>query len=130
MAHKLPDFNLSANIWWDTLTNPLWWTLAPDVISPCALVFGGWHTPVSGPPTIYPGTQQVMWRCLYLPKGTDIRNRQQGGQRNSECEVPAGSGRWYYVWDVDDVGKGHANEFRLAYMFPVLRPAPWPTPMP
>ncbi len=74
---------------------------------------------------------------LLLPKGTDLRDGFQGFP-NDIIEVPSGSGRWYEMMAWDDVGKGFANEYRLAVIskigqvinavaFPGLF---WPTPTP
>lgn len=36
--------------------------------------------------------------------------------------LPADRQQWYYVYDVVDVGRGHANEFRVAMVIPWF---PW-----
>lgn len=74
---------------------------------------------------------------LLLPKGTDVRTV-LNAVTNDVVEVPAGSGRWYGVAGVDDVGKGFANEYRLAIIVQIceaLDPAAypglfWPVPIP
>lgn len=50
---------------------------------------------------------------LCLPKGTDIRGDINGSQYDL-VEVPKASGLWYSVWQVSDVAKGFANEYRVA----------------
>jgi hypothetical protein len=75
---------------------------------------------------------------LLLPALTDIRDLHQGGAQNDLVEVPAGSGRWYGVVLVDDVGKGFPNEHRYAQIQKVSQPVNagfftglfWPVPMP
>lgn len=71
---------------------------------------------------------------LLLPKGTDIRDSSVGTLPDA-VEVPTGSGRFYFVAVVDDIGKGFANEHRAAvlskfsYNGGVVGP-PWPIPIP
>jgi hypothetical protein len=61
-----------------------------------------------------------------LPPGTDIRDPWSGtGADLVEC--PLGTGRFYRVAIVDDVAKGHANEYRVAMIYKV---GTWPTPIP
>lgn len=53
-------------------------------------------------------------------------------------EVPSGTGRWYCVFYVDDIGKGFPNEHRAAIIFklyeainpPSLPGLSWPNPIP
>jgi hypothetical protein len=74
---------------------------------------------------------------LLLPAGTDIRTPAQADTYDI-VEAPAGSGRWYKVRGVDDVGKGYANEFRFAILAKIYQtwdPVEyagcfWPIPMP
>jgi len=69
---------------------------------------------------------------LLLPKLTDIRDG-YSTTGNDAVEVPAGSGRWYFVEDVDDVAKGFANEYRWAAISKLVGlglPPAWPTPYP
>lgn len=56
-------------------------------------------------------------RNLLVPAGTDIRDFACGISYPYDLvEVPSGSGRWYIVGIVDDVGKGFPNEYRMAYL--------------
>jgi hypothetical protein len=68
----------------------------------------------------------VMTMSLLLPAGTDVRGRQNASGPDS-VEVPAGSGRFYLVTFVDDVGRGFANEHRCAEL---QQTGVWPTPIP
>ena len=65
-----------------------------------------------------------MW--LLVPTGTDIRDFKTGGSGDT-VEVGAGTGRFYVVCWVDDIGGGFANEHRFAELVAV---APWPVPYP
>jgi hypothetical protein len=59
---------------------------------------------------------------LLLPALTDIRYSSllPSGAWVGDCvEAPAGSGRYYAVWAVDDAGKGFANEHRVAILYPL-----------
>jgi hypothetical protein len=75
-------------------------------------------------------------RFLLCPKLTDIRARWNNVLADI-VEFPAGSKRFYGVVDVDDVGKGFANEYRLVVLrynsggTPTLPPGfAAPVPMP
>jgi hypothetical protein len=65
---------------------------------------------------------------LLLPPGTDIRSGVLGTA--DDVEVPAGSGRFYEVEFVDDVGKGFANEYRVALLIQTTAWGAWPLPYP
>jgi len=64
---------------------------------------------------------------LLLPAFTDIRGYQNGYLADL-VEVPQGTGRYYYVWQVDDIGKGFANEHRFAMITPFALYGGWSTP--
>jgi hypothetical protein len=74
---------------------------------------------------------------LLLPAVTDVRDF-SNAITPDVVEVPAGSGRWYGVGSVDDVGKGFSNEYRLVIITKIyeqLDPAAypglfWPVPIP
>jgi len=74
---------------------------------------------------------------LLVGAGTDVRDRSCASGYDV-IEVVPGSGRWYYVSMVDDVGKGFANEYRFVGLGKVCDawdPAEfpgefWPTPIP
>jgi hypothetical protein len=74
---------------------------------------------------------------LLLPSKTDIRDT-SCAITGDVLECPAGSGRWYGVFSVDDFGKGFSNEFRVAWIgkiFEDLDPLAfpglfWPAPIP
>jgi len=85
-----------------------------------------------------PGVPQVEGSTqLLLPAHTDIRDSSCTGD-NDYVEVPSGSGRWYAVLAVDDVGKGFPNEHRVAVIakaYQQMNPTlfaglQWPTPIP
>jgi hypothetical protein len=64
---------------------------------------------------------------LLLPARTDIRGPQDTTSFDMVC-VPSGSGRWYQVTAVDDVGKGFANEYRIAVLLALANS--WVPPYP
>jgi hypothetical protein len=73
---------------------------------------------------------------LLLPALTDIRSGLLVVQPDF-VQIPAGSGRWYQVVAVDDIGKGFPNEHRAAQCMQVsvltdagLSGLLWPVPMP
>ena len=71
------------------------------------------------------GADALFTKAL-MPRGTDVRDRfSDGGPDAVEC--PSGSGRWYLVHTVLDVGSGFPNEYRLAVIY---KTGTWPTPLP
>lgn len=132
MGYRLPTFNLMCRIWRQTTWNaayPPGPIPPPDVTSACNLTYGE--------KTSLAGIANTMY--LLLPKGTDVRDgfkEQIGVGGNDVVEVPSGSGEYYLVSDVGDVGKGFPNEYRCASIFTILNgiggvqlPA-WPVPYP
>jgi len=131
MAFTLPDFNLPVDIY----TGP--WTTRVLRVS----VMGNlaYSRRVNLGPEQQSGEQyaSAAFMSLLLPALTDVRSYLTTGQADS-VEVPAGSGRWYSVDSVDDIGKGFANEHRCAMLsqssqflnavqYPGLT---WPIPIP
>jgi len=118
---RTPSFPLTCGIW----RNGHLHSNAPDVLSECSLTPG-----LLGSTAISLGVSQgqgdfgAMW--LLLPPCTDIRDRAAPGGRDS-CEVPIGSGRFYDVAWVDDIGLGYPNEHRFAS---VIKTVDWPVPFP
>lgn len=120
MAFTIPTFNLSANFWrfGNPVTNP------PDVSVASNLAWGRRVTAATGIPEDM--STDTLLGVLLLPKGTDVRDGVTPGGADT-AEFPAGTGRYYIVKQVDDVGKGFDNEFRFAV---VSKLAPWPAPIP
>jgi len=56
----------------------------------------------------------IEYTQLLSPKLTDIRGHIGNAWDGDVVEVPAASGRFYFVAWVEDVAKGFANEYRLA----------------
>jgi len=131
MAFVLPTFNLTVNIWrfGNPHTNP------PDVVTP-----GQLKAPAMNFAPVFGGSVfSQHGQGLLLPPGTDIRDLFQAPPNSSDmCEVPAGSGRLYFVLWVEDVAKGFANEHRYAILFKACQRSDihefagldWPTPIP
>ncbi len=132
MPFQLPVFNLNVDIY----TGP-WLTKTLRVSVLGNLAFSRRVVLASGgedPTSAFTVTTCLMQ--LLLPPLTDVRDRYQGGSYDV-VEVPSGSGRWYAVFGVDDIGKGFGNEHRCAWLqkigqnlnasaFPGLN---WPVPM-
>jgi hypothetical protein len=123
VAYVLPAFNLSVGIWRDPHLPPL----LPDLVirgnlSPGEI--GSMHDPVAvgaGQPLRF----VLMW--LRCPPLSDLRPFSLTPSADL-VEVPLGSGRFYFVFDVDDVGKGFPNEHRFALL---AKGGPtWPFPIP
>ncbi len=124
--HVIPTFPLVVNVWRNStgVNNP------PDVVTMGQLFL---HT--QQPLLLINATTRVTFfsRSIYVPKGTDIRPTWIT-PGSDFVEVPAGSKRYYFVSDVDDVAKGQANEFRVAAInWSLTAPGavgPWPLPIP
>jgi hypothetical protein len=131
MAYSVPTFNLSVGVY----TGP-WLTKVFRAFVPCNLRMGRGSLvilPTDGNGEAAYGIQPN----LLVPAGSDIRD----GSCYLEpdlLEVPAGSGRWYVAMNVDDVGKGFENEFRLVTIGKIYQGAGggtytglfWPFPIP
>jgi hypothetical protein len=131
MAFTVPTFNLTCNVY----TNP-WPPTAPRLAAQaCALAAGRimrqWSNGYS------PEQVLGMYVSLLLPALTDIRDSANASDWDI-VECPAGTGRWYYVVQVEDVGKGYPNEYRLALLNKIQQSVDpvlfagvfWPTPIP
>jgi len=131
MAFRVPTFNLAVSIWRVGGTGGSY--AAPDVgttgnLSPGKRVMlgevGGWQV-----------SKSIIANELLLPKLTDIRSFYNATNPDL-VEVPAGSKRFYQVLDVADIGKGFANEHRIAFLAyetagnTSLAGGPFPAPVP
>lgn len=120
MPFVVPSFPLTCNVYTGgVFTNP------PRISPNCNLTYGRRVMMVSTGGTSVPGVL-VYNMSLLLPAGTDIRGPRNAGGGDG-VEVPAGSGRQYFVVFVDDIGKGFANEHRTAQLYQINT---WPTPIP
>lgn len=124
--YGLPDFNLEFYLWHGKLLNEIP-TGAPDVIGDAALVCWKLQGYANNVHLADIGYFDAMYYFpeLLTPALTDIRDVFQGTGYDI-VEVPSGSGRFYSVLAVEDVAKGHPNEFRKAAMRKII----WPTPAP
>lgn len=117
MAYRLPTFNILCNLSQPDLANtpqiPSAPYRVPDQI--CQLTYGRRVQVASTGGTAEPGTP-ILCMNLLLPKGADVRGPQDVLSFDM-AEVPAGSGRWYQVVGVDDIGRGFDNEHRSATLF-------------
>jgi len=121
MAYSLPTFNLACNVWHNGGAIPP--TGGPDeALLPCQLRYPGKGV---GEIIPNPGSWQSGWKLL-VPKGSDIRDPYNASGRDT-VECPAGSNRYYITVTVDDVGRGFANEYRMAFL---MKAGTWPTPIP
>jgi len=121
MAFTIPQFPLTVNIWHD---GPVFFPVGP----PDLIVMGNlaWGRRVAVPSTGGTGSLGVplFTMTLLVPKLTDIRGRLSTVAGADVVEVPAGSGRYYEVIYVDDLGKGFANEHRGALLLMRVCPTP------
>lgn len=132
MSFSVPTFNLICDVYGVTLPS----TLTFRGSSACNLAMGrrvNWILAASSPGMGTEGSTPM----LLLPALTDIRDSSVGSEADV-VEVPQGSGRWYQVNNVDDVGKGFPNEYRLATLGKIyhfggwvaLGIPNWPIPIP
>lgn len=123
MAYILPSFNLVANVH----------TYAFGAVGvlrianqPCQLRAPSPN--YSG--ILQPSASQYTAMCAMWPALTDIRDVYTGTFNQPDVvEIPAGSGRYYQVQMVDDIGKGFANEHRFCTLLKATY-ALWPIPIP
>lgn len=119
MAFTLPTFNLLCDIGLSTAagwpgSNAGWAARLVNV--PCALVYGR-RVGFNASDSIIGGSPGHLGMHVLLPALTDVRGLQSfTGQGNKVdwIQCPSGSGRWYAVTWVDDIGKGWPNEHRTA----------------
>jgi hypothetical protein len=122
----LPTFNLTCNI----VAPPTPGVPAPGTLpyrlagQVCALVYGQRVNVASTGGTASQGFP-LFGMNLLLPPLTDIRGPQDTTTFDV-VEVPAGSGRWYWCFGVDDIGKGWTNEHRTAGLLAIA--ASWVPP--
>lgn len=131
MPYRVPTFNLTCNIGPSAAGAGVW---PPTVYLasrladvPCALVFGRRTNAASTGGT---GDQGFPVECMNLlvAKLTDVRSIASADLIPDVVECPAGSGRYYGVCSVDDIGKGYANEHRTACLLAI--PGTWTPPYP
>lgn len=132
MSFSLPTFNLTCNIWRFQPPPPG----GPPFLSPlCNLAFG---RRINRSPELGDLDLALGQMSLLLPPLTDIRDAASVASHAGDLvEVPQASGRYYYVFYVDDIGKGFPNEHRVALLGKaaavnggVFVPYIWPAPIP
>jgi hypothetical protein len=132
MAYRIPTFNMFCDIY--TGIGGAYPPLGlvggvprnPGVR--CALAHGRLSSKVAPSGTGF-GELPITVMQLMVPAGTDIRGFENDALNGlDQVEVPVGSGRWYCVTSVDDVGKGYPNEYRLAYVQAIIQT--WTPPYP
>ena len=145
-AFQPPVFNSTCNIWHDVQTffygSPVIPVSGPpDVVADCQLYvnpkmsggLGGIPFYDFNDPRPEYVSYWISWTAqimLRLPAGTDIRAkwpfRSYETELHDVVEVPAGTGRYYVVFSVDDVHKGFTNEYRFANIGQLFYEGPWP----
>lgn len=132
MPFTLPNFNLACDVY----TGP-WATKVYRVTLSCNLAIGRRVQQVRVTDDNNESTYGAQ-ASLLVPSLSDIRDG-SCNLVNDFVEVPQGSGRWYVVMLVDDVGKGFANEYRMVTIGKIWQGVGgvgsypglfWPTPIP
>jgi hypothetical protein len=133
MAFTLPNFNLSVDIY----TGP--WLTRVLRLSTTGNLAMGKRTAINTLSIDPIDSTTGLSPELLLPPLTDVRDVASSGANLADIvEVPAGSGRWYWVTSVDDIGKGFSNEHRCATLLKIWEGVDstrfpglfWPTPIP
>jgi hypothetical protein len=138
MAFKLPDFNLTFDLWRGLATWPpvLPWavpTVPPDLTAiPCQLYL--WSKPdtplirLDNPEPPYT-VNQPLPIILRTPKGTDLRAPWRpvnvGAAFDLVC-VPRVTSRYYAVVFVEDMHRGFPNEYRVGVLLQYNYAGPFP----
>lgn len=119
MAYTQPQYNLVCSVYEPDVPNVAAIPSFPPriLVQPCALVYGRRVNVASTGGT---GAAGIPLKCmdLLVPALTDIRGLADAASFDI-VECPAGSGRWYWVYYVDDIGKGWPNEHRVAGLFAI-----------
>jgi hypothetical protein len=120
-AYRVPTFPLSVNVWrnGNPVANP------PDVVTVGNLSPGRRVMVAAGTLPLNPATTCPLYVEVLLPRLTDVRGVNTVAGPDT-VEVPAGSLRYYTVLQVDDIGKGFANEHRFAVL---AQQSPWSVPI-
>lgn len=119
MAYTLPVFNLTCRLsagglaTFDTVCNLAFSRRNKFEIDLVAAT--------ATPPTV------IIPVYILLPAGTNVKGALEAGGNRHIIEVVIGSGRFYYVFQVDDAGKGFANEHRVAVCY---QKQAFPVPIP
>lgn len=121
MTFQPPSFNLHCNVWRAGNAPPA----VPDATFDCNLAWGKRVSSYQG--VITSPNEPLM--TLLLPVGEDVRGPQTGAA-DACIEVPAGTGRFYTVIGLDDIGKGFPNEHRAAILAWTTAFGNWPVPIP
>lgn len=118
MPFAAPQFNLLCNIWGGNVVPPVGLPRIANQL--CQLA---WDRTAGVPFLVGANIVHVM--LLRVPAGTDLRD-QLSATFQDVVEVPAGSGRFYTCWRVDDVARGFPNEYRQGLLRLVQHPTPLP----
>ena len=130
MAFTEPNYNLVAGVYrgpWATKT-------LSDSAMPCNLAYSRRSSKAEVSEN---ADSFAMLMSLLVPAGSDLRDLSCAAVQDV-VEVPEGSGRWYQVCNVDDIGKGFPNEHRCAMLFKISEAMfgasyaglVWPAPIP
>jgi hypothetical protein len=116
---RVPAMPLVCNVWHAPNAPPA----APDIANLQCQLRGPAQHP-SGLSSVFASV--VATPALLVTALTDIRDyANPNGTDTVEC--PAGSGRFYLIQMVEDVGKGFLNEHRFAAL---VKTGMWPVPIP
>jgi len=132
MAFTLPEFPLTVHVY-----NGPWIGKTFRLSTPANLAVGRRVVTDAQFRNVWADTYNGLVNLLF-PPGTDVRDTNCNIPNNDIVEVPAGSGRWYALAYVDDLGKGFPNEHRYAFAYKISEHLDvtrypglfWPSPIP
>jgi len=131
-SFALPNFNLVANVWHNPGVDPSTYP-SPSLSAPCNLANGRVSHILNSQKRLPAQSELGASASMLFPINTDIRDASLTPNPDV-IEVPAGSGRFYWVAFCDDIAKGFVNEHRWAVCPKVWTNGffnyRWPTPMP
>ncbi len=131
-SFAIPTFNLLCNVWHNPGRAPALYPAADFQVG-CNLANGRVsHVLTSQKRLIRQDTLGASGSVLF-PIGTDVRDASVDPNPDA-IEVPAGSGRFYWIAFVDDIAKGFPNEHRWAIAVKLFTDGHfdyrWPRPIP
>jgi hypothetical protein len=131
-AFALPNFNLSCRVWHRAGRSPAVYP-SPDLTVQCNLANGRVSHVLNSQQRLDTQNSLGASASVLFPKGSDIRDASVDRLPDA-VEIPALSGRFYWVAFVDDIAKGFVNEHRWAVCPKIFTNGyydyRWPSPIP
>lgn len=131
-SFALPNFNLLAAVWHNPGRVPNLYP-APSATIPCNLANGRVSHVLNSQQRLIAQNTLGASASVLWPAHSDVRDASVGPNPDV-VEIPAGSGRFYWIAFMDDIAKGFANEHRWTICPKVFTDGHfdyrWPLPVP